>query len=86
MRRDREAVSSRHCEQSKAIQLSFLPLYGLLRGACHLYASAIALVGGAHSRDRWLAMTVLGCLKIEIPVHANTLVVPGLDPGIHQPS
>jgi hypothetical protein len=35
---------------------------------------------------RWLAMTVLGCLKIEIPVHANTLVVPGLDPGIHQPS
>jgi tRNA(Ile)-lysidine synthase len=23
----------------------------LLRGACHLYASAIALVGGAHSRD-----------------------------------
>jgi len=24
-----------------------------------------------------------GCLKIEIGVHANTLVMPGLDPGIH---
>src|SRR5712692_5347599 len=32
---------------------SILPLWphGLLRGACHLCASAIALVGGAHSRD-----------------------------------
>jgi hypothetical protein len=33
-----------------------------------------------------LAMTVLGCLKIEIPVHANTLVMAGLDPAIHQSS
>jgi hypothetical protein len=24
-----------------------------------------------------------GCLKIEVGLHANTLGMPGLDPGIH---
>ena len=35
----------------EAIHSYFVLRHGLLRGACHLCASAIALVGGAHSRD-----------------------------------
>jgi hypothetical protein len=28
----------------------------------------------------------MGCLKFEIGAHATTLVMPGLDPGIHPSS
>src|SRR5258708_28201595 len=43
-------------EATKQSTLSFLLLYGLLRGACHR----------ARIRaTRWIAMTSLGCLKVE---------------------
>jgi hypothetical protein len=54
----------RHCEEPLRRSNPSSPVRrpGLLRGACHHYASAVALVGGAHSRDPlaptgWLAMT-----------------------------
>jgi hypothetical protein len=51
LRRESAHVSLVIASASEAIHSFFTPQRGLLRGACHLCASAIALVGGAHSRD-----------------------------------
>jgi hypothetical protein len=37
-------------------------------------------------RDRGVVSATIGGLKIEVDAQANTLVMPGLDPGIHPSS
>jgi hypothetical protein len=37
-------------------------------------------------RDREVVSATIRCLKIEVDAQANTLVMPGLDPGIHPSS
>jgi hypothetical protein len=44
------------------------------------------VIGRRFAPTRWLAMTVSRLFEIVVGLQVNTLVMPGLDPGIHPSS